>query len=86
MLEAVSARLARRADLQSEMFRHADKLRQDIVHLLTQEFTGPLDGILGLTKTMMREYSALPPETVLLNARHINESAARLNQLAKSLG
>jgi hypothetical protein len=34
---------------------------------------------------MIREYSRLAPETVLANARQINDSATRLNELAKSL-
>ncbi|HEX3798818.1 MAG TPA: response regulator [Verrucomicrobiae bacterium] len=85
LLEAVTIRLARQSELKSEMYKRADKLRTDVVHLLTQEITGPLDGIMGLTAAMIREYSALPPETVLAHARHINESVTRLTQLTKSL-
>ncbi len=86
LIEAVTIRLSRQSELKSEMYKRADKLRSDVVHLLSQEFTGPLDGIMGLTAAMIREYSALPPEAVLANARHINESVARLTELAKNLG
>ena len=79
-------RLARCAEVKSEIYKRAEKLNDNVAHLLSQEFSGSLDGILGLTSMMMREYTALPPEVILANARHINESATRLHQLAKSLG
>ena len=85
LLEAVTARLAKQADLQCEIFKRAEKLRHGVAQLLTKEITGPLDGILGLTSRMIQEYPSLPPERVLANARQINESVARVNQLAKSL-
>jgi two-component system sensor histidine kinase/response regulator len=85
LLEAVTTRLSRRSEIKTEIYKRADKMHEDVVHLLAQELTGSLDGILGLTSTMIKEYSALPPETVLVNARYINDSATRLNQLAKSL-
>jgi two-component system, sensor histidine kinase and response regulator len=86
LLEAVTTRLVRQSELKSEMYKRADKLRENVAHLLSQELAAPLDGILGLTSTMIREYSHLRPEAVLANARHINESAARINELTKSLG
>jgi two-component system, sensor histidine kinase and response regulator len=85
LLEAVTTRLARQADLQCEIYKKAEKLRQDIVHLLSKEISAPLEGILGLSLSMMKEYAAFPPEKLLANAREINESVQRLNQLAKSL-
>ena len=85
LLEAVAMRLARQAELKSEIFLRAEKLRDDVVHLLSKELTAPLDDILGLTSTMMKEYARLAPEKVFVNAREINESVLRLNQLAKSL-
>ena len=86
LLEAVTTRLSRRSEIKTEIYKRADKMHEDVVHLLAQEITGSLDGILDVTSSMIKEYSALPPETVLVNARHINDSVARLNQLAKSLG
>ena len=85
LIEAVTIRLSRQSELKSEMYKRADKLRSDVIHLFSREFTDPLDGIMGLTAAMIREYSALQPEAVLAHARHINESVTRLNQLAKSL-
>jgi two-component system sensor histidine kinase/response regulator len=85
LLEAVTARLAKQAELQCEIYNKAEKLRRDVVQLLSREIAGPLDGILGLTSNMMREYAVLPRERVFVNARQINESVLRLNQLAKSL-
>lgn len=86
LLEAVTTRLARQAELKSEIYLRAEKLREDVVHLLSKELTAPLDSILGLTSAMMKEYARLAPENVFVSARQINESILRLNQLAKSLG
>jgi CheY-like chemotaxis protein len=85
LIDAVSTRLARRSDLKCEIYKRADKLREDVVHLLSTELMAPLDGILGMTSQMMQEYGALPPEKVFVNARQINESVLRINLLAKSL-
>lgn len=86
LLEAVTTRLDRCAEFKSEMYKRAEKLSGNVAHLFTQELSGSLDGILGLTSEMMADYHKLAPEAILANARHINESAARINQLAKSLG
>jgi K+-sensing histidine kinase KdpD len=85
LVEAVTTRLARQVELKCEIYKQAEKLRADVVHLLSTELTAPLEGILGLTSAMMREYSIIPPEKVFVNARQINESVLRLNQLTKSL-
>jgi two-component system sensor histidine kinase/response regulator len=85
LLEAVATRLSRQAELKSEIYLRAEKLRDDVVHLLSKELAAPLDGILGLTSTMMKEYARIAPEKVFVNARQINESVLRLNELAKSL-
>ncbi|EEF57266.1 response regulator [Pedosphaera parvula] len=85
LIEAVTARLAKQAELKCEIYKQAVKLRADVVHLLSQEITGPIDSILDLTTTMMREHSFLSPEKVFVSARQINDSLIRLNQLARSL-
>jgi two-component system sensor histidine kinase/response regulator len=85
LVEAVTARLAKQSELQCEIYKKAEKLRHDVVQLISQEIAGPLDGILGLTSDMMKDPAALPPEKVFAKARQIRESVERLNQLAKSL-
>jgi len=85
LIEAVTTRLARQAELKCEIYKRAEKLRENVVHLLSTEMVGPLDGILNMTSEMMRDSSELAPEKVFVHARHINESVTRLNQLAKSL-
>jgi two-component system, sensor histidine kinase and response regulator len=85
LLEAVTSRLARQAELKCEIYKRADKLRENIVQLFSREIAAPLDSILGLTSAMMRDHAALSPEKVFVNARHINESVSRLNQMARSL-
>ncbi|MDB6110416.1 MAG: response regulator receiver sensor signal transduction histidine kinase [Pedosphaera sp.] len=85
LLEAVTARLAKQSELQCEIYKKAEKLRSEVVQLISKEIAGPLDGILGLMSDMMKDCGELPPEKVLANARQIKESVLRLNQLAKSL-
>jgi two-component system sensor histidine kinase/response regulator len=85
LLEAVTARLSKQADLQCEIFKKAEKLRQEVARLISQEMSEPLDGIMGVSSNMIKDYAAIPPEQVLVNARQINESVHRLNKLAKSL-
>ena len=85
LLEAVTTRMARQTELKCEIYKQADKLRKDVEQLLCRELTAPLDGILEVTQSMMKESGKLPPERVLVNARQINESIHRLDQLAKSL-
>jgi two-component system, sensor histidine kinase and response regulator len=85
LLEAVTARLAKQEELKCQIYKQAAKLRDDVVHLLSREITAPIDNLLTLTTTMMKEHSFLSPEKVFVNARQINDSLIRLNQLAKSL-
>jgi two-component system sensor histidine kinase/response regulator len=86
LLEAVTARLAKQSELQCQIFKKAEKLRHEVVELLTKEIAAPLDGIAGLASSMIEEYPLLPPERVLARARQISESAQRVNQLTRSLG
>jgi DNA-binding response OmpR family regulator len=86
LVEAVTARLSKQSELQCEIYKKAEKLRHEVVELLSREITAPLDGILGVTSSMIKEYPQLPPERMLVNARQISESVQRLNLLAKSLG
>jgi two-component system sensor histidine kinase/response regulator len=86
LLEAVTMRLARQAELRSEIYLRAEKLRNNVTHLLSQELAGPLENIMALTATMMKEYARLAPEKIFVNAREINDYVQRLNRLAKSLG
>jgi two-component system sensor histidine kinase/response regulator len=85
LIEAVTTRLGRQAEMKCEIYKKAEKLRDDVVHLLSSEMVAPLDGILTVTSEMMREPGLVPPEKVFVNARQINESVLKLNQLAKSL-
>jgi two-component system sensor histidine kinase/response regulator len=85
LLEAVATRLSRQVELRSEIYLSAQRLRDNVVHLLSKEMTAPIDGILGLTSAMMKEYARIAPEKVFASAREINESVLRLDQLAKSL-
>ena len=81
----VTTRLARQAEMKSAIYKREEKLRESIVHLLSQELAGPLEGIIGAASTMLHDYASLKPETVLAKMHQISESAQRLDKLAKSL-
>jgi two-component system sensor histidine kinase/response regulator len=85
LLEAVATRLARQTELKCGVYKHAEKLRKDVEHLLAREFTAPLNGILGLTTPLMKDAGLLSPEKVSASARQISETVHRLNRLAASL-
>jgi two-component system sensor histidine kinase/response regulator len=85
LVEAVTTRLAKQTELQCELYKKAEKLHQDVAHEVSREMAAPLDGILGLTSNMIKDYAALPPEKVLVNARQIKDSIQRINLLARSL-
>lgn len=86
LLEAVTIRLARKSELECECFKRAERLRKGIDHLLARDITGPLNGILNLTGEMLRDPGKLAPDKIASNARQINESVLRLNELAQTLG
>ena len=85
LLEAVTIRLARQTELECASYKRAEKLHKGVEHLFSQELAGPLDGILGVTADLLRDPDQLAPEKVAASARQINQSARRLNELAKSL-
>jgi DNA-binding response OmpR family regulator len=85
LLDAVTTRLARQTELKCDIYRRAERLRKDVDHLLSQELARPLNGILGVAADLMRAPATLAPDEVSANARRIQDSAARLSQLAKSL-
>jgi CheY-like chemotaxis protein len=85
LLEAVTTRLARQSELECECYKRAEKMRKGVDHLLAQEFSGPLKGILGVTAGLLRDASQLSPEKVAAGAREISDSVLRLDRLAKSL-
>lgn len=85
LLEAVTTRLARKTELEHEHFKRAEKLHKGVDNLLVREISGPLNGIIGLTTELARDAGRMAPESVAERARRITETAARLDQLAKTL-
>ncbi len=82
----MTSRLARRTEVECACYNRAEKMRKGVDHLLAQELTRPLEGILGLTAEMLRNSSQLAMERVAASARQIKESVLRLNELARTLG
>ncbi len=85
LLEAITTRLDRQTELECGYYKRAEKLRKGVNHLLAQELSGPLKGILGVTADLLRDSGRLAPEKVAAGARQISESVLRLDRLAKSL-
>ena len=84
LLEAVSSRLVRQAQLEWETSQRVEKLRHEAVHQMSAELSTPINGLLNAVTSIMVDYAAQNPEGAYDTAQQINESAARLNQLTES--
>jgi CheY-like chemotaxis protein len=83
LVQAVVSRLVRQMELEWEATQRAEKLRADAVHQFSEELSDPINGLLGAVTSIMVDYACMRPEAASDGARQINESAARLNQLAQ---
>ena len=83
LVQAVVSRLVRQMELEWEASQRAEKLRADAVHQFSEEISAPINGLLGAVTSIMVDYACMRPEAASDGARQINESAARLNQLAQ---
>jgi two-component system, sensor histidine kinase and response regulator len=83
LIQAVVSRLVRQMELEWETTQRAEKLRADAVHQFSEELSDPINGLLGAVTSIMVDYACMRPEAATDGARQINESAARLNQLAQ---
>jgi CheY-like chemotaxis protein len=84
LVQAVVSRLVRHAELQAEVERRAQHMRNEAVQLLSEELTVPIKDILGAVSTMRREAPSHDTEQVFANACRIRESVLRMEQLAAS--
>ncbi len=84
LVQAVVCRLVRHAEREWETCQRAEKLRHDAVHEMGQQLSAPLNGLLGAITSIMVDYASLNPEGAFNTAREINQSAARLNELAQA--
>jgi CheY-like chemotaxis protein len=84
LVQAVISRLVRHGELEWENCERADKLRHEAVDELSRELSVPLNGLLGAITSIMVDYAAMNPEGAYTTARQINESAARINELAQA--
>jgi CheY-like chemotaxis protein len=84
LVQAVVSRLVRHGELELKNCERAEKLRHDAVDQLSKELSVPLNGLLGAITSIMVDYAAMNPEGAYTTARQINESAARINELAQN--
>jgi len=84
LVQAVVARLSRHAEREWETCQRAEKMRHDAVHELSEQLSAPLNGLLGAITSIMVDYAATNPEGAYNTAKQINESAARINELAQT--
>ncbi len=83
LIQAVVCRLVRQMELEWEACQRAEKVRAAAVHQLSEELSDPINGLLGAVTSIMVDYACMRPEAATDGVRQINESAARLNQLAR---
>lgn len=84
LVQAVVSRLVRHSELEWESIQRAEKMHHDAVNKMSSELSAPLNGLLGAITSIMVDYAAMNPEGAYTTSRQINESAARLNELAQS--
>jgi two-component system, sensor histidine kinase and response regulator len=83
LVQAVVCRLVRQMELEWEACQRAEKERNAAVHQFSEELSAPINGLLGAVTSIMVDYACMRPEAATDGVRQINESAARLNQLAQ---
>lgn len=84
LVQTVVSRLMRQAERDWEACQRADKLRHEAIHQMSQELSAPINGLLGAITSIMVEYASMNPEGAYTTSRQINESTARLNELARA--
>jgi len=84
LVEAVVSRLVRHAELQAEVERRAERMRNEAVQQLSEELTAPIKGILGVVSAMRRQSPSRDTDEVFANACQIKESVLRMGQMAES--
>jgi len=85
LIEAIMSRLERHEEMLYDAAKRAEKLRADVLHLVTEEMKAPLNGILGAAAALMRDHATLRPEKIFARAHDISDSALRLNHLTNKL-
>jgi CheY-like chemotaxis protein len=83
LVQAVVCRLVRQMELEWEACQRAEKVRAAAVHQYSEELSAPINGLLGAVTSIMVDYACMRPDAATDGVRQINESAARLNQLAQ---
>lgn len=84
LLEAVVSRLVRQAQVDWETAQRAERLRHEAVHKMSAELSTPINGLLNAVTSIMVDYATQNPEGAYDTAQLINQSAARLNELAEN--
>jgi two-component system, sensor histidine kinase and response regulator len=84
LLSAVTARLAKSANLQEQTSQRMTALRDSISLSLPHEFLTPISGILGCAELITASYDRLSKEDVLDLLVHLTSSARRLSRLIQN--
>jgi DNA-binding response OmpR family regulator len=82
LIEAVVSRLVRHAELQAEVQKRAEQLRNEALQEISDELTAPIKGLLGAVSTMRRQSPSHDTDLVFANACQLKESVLRIGQLA----
>ena len=78
LLETIKCRLEKQFAINQKSQQELNELRQCITHSLPHEMRTPLNGILGFSQLLMKEYESLEEQEIYEMAEDIYNSANRL--------
>ncbi len=83
LLQAITARLARREMIVRQFQNKMDELRQSMAKMLPHELRTPLTGILGFSSVLLEDYATLSSEEIRRIAESIHRAGQRLYRLVQ---
>lgn len=81
LLNAVNARLEKKATVRKHYQRKIEELRQNMARAMPHELLTPLNGLIGLSDILKYEHESIEPESLSEIADGIGSSARRLHRV-----
>jgi two-component system, sensor histidine kinase and response regulator len=81
LLNAITARLEKKATVRNHYQRKIEELRQNMARAMPHELLTPLNGLIGLADILKYEHDAIEPDSLAEIAEGIGSSARRLHRV-----
>jgi DNA-binding response OmpR family regulator len=85
LIEAVVSRMVRHSQMQAEVEKRAEKMRNAAMQQISRELAAPINQLLGAASTMRSRSPSHDTEQIFANTCRINESVLRLSQSETTL-